>query len=274
MGCGERISPVLTRLMEARRVSADLRVSFSNAVDAANRAVMADTDAASIAFAHEAEQQTQVVRSELEQVDALLQGLGYSEEAELLKSFREAFAKYQTLDSEILTLAVENTNLKAQRLSFGPAHTAADAVRDALAAAGSRAAPKDQWHATALARQAVLAVREIEVLQAPHIAASEDAAMDELEKQMAAQEASARAALQELASLGGSALQPSVDSASAALSSFMTLNTQLVALSRRNSNVRSLALSLGQKRTLTAVCEGSLSALNARLAQRDFKATR
>jgi hypothetical protein len=54
----------------------------------------------------------------------------------------------------------------------------------------------------------------------------------------------------------------------------MAINAQLVALSRRNSNVRSLALSLGQKRTLAAMCEGSLRALNDRLTKRDFAATR
>jgi hypothetical protein len=54
----------------------------------------------------------------------------------------------------------------------------------------------------------------------------------------------------------------------------MQLNAQIVALSRRNTNVRSLALALGQKRTLTASCQQDLQALQDALAQRDFKATR
>jgi len=45
-------------------------------------------------------------------------------------------------------------------------------------------------------------------------------------------------------------------------------------LSRRNSNVRSLALSLGQKRTLTARCEETLGALQDALAKRGFGGTR
>ena len=54
----------------------------------------------------------------------------------------------------------------------------------------------------------------------------------------------------------------------------MGVNAQIVALSRRNTNVRSLALSLGQKRTLTAACEDSLRALEDALAKRGFTATR
>jgi hypothetical protein len=58
------------------------------------------------------------------------------------------------------------------------------------------------------------------------------------------------------------------------LDRFIGVNTQIVALSRRNSNVRSLAMSLGEKRMLTAACEDSLRALRDALAKRGFTATR
>jgi hypothetical protein len=273
-GCFDQSSPVLTRLTEARRLAAELLVRFTKAADAANRAVMADTDEASVAFAHEAEQESQSVQSDLGKLGGIVQSLHYSDEASLLKEFGDGFAKYRTLDREILELAVENTNLKAQRLSFGPAHQTANAFRDSLEAAVRMTPDKDRWRARALAGSAVLAVREIEVLQGPHIAASEDAVMNALEKQMATLEANARSALEELASLSKPEPQPGIDTARAALIHFMTINTQLVTLSRRNSNVRSLALSLGQKRTLTAACETTLRALNDRLAKRDFVASR
>ena len=48
----------------------------------------------------------------------------------------------------------------------------------------------------------------------------------------------------------------------------MTLNTQITALSRRNTNVRSLALSLDQKRAIVAKCEESLRGLRGALAKR------
>ena len=80
-----------------------------------------------------------------------------------LAQFREQLDRYRQVDSEILALAVENTNLKAQRLSFGPVHAAADELVSALDAAAA-AVPRDQrWQAQALAAHAELRVREIQV---------------------------------------------------------------------------------------------------------------
>jgi hypothetical protein len=58
------------------------------------------------------------------------------------------------------------------------------------------------------------------------------------------------------------------------LERFKANNTEIVALSRRNSNVRSLALSLGRKRTITAQCDDQLRALEDALAKHEFRATR
>ena len=59
---------VLTRLVEARRLTSDLHVAFTKAADAANRAVMADTDEASIDAADEARRANAAVERD---VDAL-----------------------------------------------------------------------------------------------------------------------------------------------------------------------------------------------------------
>lgn len=264
----------LQRLTEARRLSADLLVQFSKAGDAANRAVMADTDDASVAFAREAEQATQAVQKDTDALKPILSGLRYSNETRLLEEFASRFAQYRALDSSILELAVENTNLKAQRLSFGAAQEAADAFRDSLDAVAHTTPAADAWRVEALVATAIAAVREIQVLQAPHIAESDDAAMTRMEKRMAASEADARGALKMLASLIPPASRPQLVAATAALDRFMGLNAQVIALSRRNSNVRSLALSLGQKRMLSAACEDSLRALQDALGKHEFSATR
>jgi hypothetical protein len=52
--CGD-VNAALRQVTEAHRLAADLRVEFARAADAANRAVMADTDAASVTYAGEAE---------------------------------------------------------------------------------------------------------------------------------------------------------------------------------------------------------------------------
>jgi hypothetical protein len=273
-GCVTAPESALERLSEARRLAADLLVQLTKAADASNRAVMADTDEASVAFAREAEQATQAVQRGADALAPILPGLGYSNETRLLEEFGSRFAEYRALDHSILELAVENTNLKAQRISFGPAQESADAFRDSLEAVAPVDPAKDAWRVKALVATAVATVREIQVLQAPHIAEADEAAMTRMEKRMATSETAARSALGTLASLVQPASRPQLAAATAALDRFLALNAQIIALSRRNTNVRSLALSLGQKRTLTAACEDSLHALQDALAKREFTATR
>ena len=128
--------------------------------------------------------------------------------------------------------------------------------------------------ADALAATAVAAVREIQVLQAPHIAEADDAAMTRLEQQMAAAEAEARRALAALPPPGaGAAAGPQVASAARRARPVhgRERRRDCQALSRRNSDsVRSLALSLGQKRLLTAQCEEVLLALQRGVSEARF----
>jgi hypothetical protein len=268
--CGD-VNAALGQLSEARRLSADSLIEFTKAADAANRAVMADTDEVSLADAHEAEVAKQAVEKDIAGLQPILHALKYPDESRLLQEFVTRFNEYKTLDRRILDLAVENTNLKAQRLSFGPAEAAADAFRDSLEAL---VPAKDPWRVKALSATAVAAAREIQALQAPHIAAPDDASMASLEKRMAAAEAAARNALETLAPLVQPASRPHLAAAVTTLDHFMDLNGQIIALSRRNTNVRSLALSLDEKRKLTGPCEQALRALQAALGKRGYPAGR
>jgi hypothetical protein len=274
IGCTGPPETALERLIESRRLAADLLIQFTKAADASNRAVMADTDEASKAFAHEAEQATQAVDKDASTLAPILSGLGYADETRLLEEFKSRFAEYRALDRNVLELAVENTNLKAQRMSFGPSQEAADAFGDSLAGIAPVDPAKDTWRMKALSASAVAAVREIQVLQAPHIAEADDAAMTRLEQRMAAEEASARSALATLGTMTEPGSRQKLAEATAALDRFKDFNAQIIALSRRNTNVRSLALALGQKRTLSAACEDRLHAVQDALANRDFRATR
>jgi hypothetical protein len=234
---------------------------------------MAEADDAAAAFAREAGGSIDAVQRDADALAPLLEELAFAEESALLEKFRACLAEYRALDRTILELAVENSNLKAQRLSFGAVRQAADEFRDAVEAVQPRDAA-DAWHVRALAATALANVREIQALQAPHIAEPDDAPMAEIEKRMTASEAAARKALGELAGLASPASRPDLAAAVAALDRLMGLNAELIVLSRRNSEVRSLALSLNQKRTVTAECDTQLHALQAALEQRGFTGTR
>jgi hypothetical protein len=69
-------------------------------------------------------------------------------------------------------------------------------------------------------------------------------------------------------------VRPALSIALSALDRFKDFSRQIVALSRRNTNVRSLKLSLQNKPALTAACDDSLRALQDLLTKEDIKATR
>ena len=264
----------LTRLVEARRLVSETLVELTKSTDAGNQAVMADTDEASVSFARDAETAAMRVSQNVDTLTPLLGDLGYTDEKRLLDEFRSRYTEFRSLDRDILALAVENTNVKAQRLSFGAAFEAADAFQDALRAFAIAATGAQAAEVKELAATAVGALREIQALQAPHIAESDEAAMTRLEKRAADAESVARASLAKLQTLSKPAGVADLARATAALDRFAATNSEIVTLSRRNSNVRSLALSLGAKRTKSAACEDSLRALQDALSKRGFTGTK
>jgi hypothetical protein len=272
-GCAGELRTVIEQLMEARRLTAEALLQFAKASEAGNLAVMADSDEASAVATRDVEAATNAVERDATALSGLLTRLGYSEEMAILEEFRKRFVEFRDLDRVILELAALDTNLKAQRLSFGQAQEAADAIRGALARV-SAGSPGDKWQARALSAEVMASIREIQALQAPHIAEHDDTAMTRIEGRMTAAETSARQSLIALSKVAGPESGAGIGAATAALDRFVGVHAEVLTLSRRNSNVRALALSLGRKRTLAAACEERLRALQEALARRDIGPSR
>jgi hypothetical protein len=135
-------------------------------------------------------------------------------------------------------------------------------------------AVKERCHAEELVAKAVLAVREIQVLEAPHIAEPEDAEMTRMEGEMTRLESAARSALSELEPLVQAGPDSPLRAARSAFDRFSSTGAELVKLSRRNSNVRSLELALRVKPPLTQACDESLRALQDALAKEQSQPSR
>ena len=273
-GCDRRLDVVLIQQADAQKLAADMRIQLHRSTEAVQRAIMADTDEASAGFVGEAREATAALEADQRAIETIVAEIGTDEEKQLAKDAADAFAKLQELDRTLLPLAVENTNVKAQRLSFGPSREAGDALRDHLNRAAQAAPPKSALRAQLLAARVELGVREIQALQAPHIAEADDAVMTTLEKQMTDSESAARASLAELSKLLGSKAGSELGAAREQLDRFAQIQRELVTLSRENSDVRSLASALGEKRELTAACDAALTDLEHELAQHAFRATR
>jgi hypothetical protein len=271
-GCD--VDTPLKEIGDAQHLAADLSVQFAKALDASNLAVMAGTDEASKTYAGEARERTAAAQKDIEALRTILQRRDFADELKLLDEFRQRFDEYRTVDRNILDLAVENTNLKAQGLLFGASQEAVDALATSLAALQPGQDSKEGWQIKALAAGVLSSAREIQALQAPHIAEPDDEAMARIESRMTAAETAARRDLSTLKSHVRPAAAAHVTAATAALDRLIDVNRQIVHLSRRNSNVRSVALSLNQKRSIVSACEEKLQALRTALSKRGFVGTR
>jgi hypothetical protein len=269
VGCAGAPRTDLARLQNARQLSAESLLQFAKVAEAGNRVVMADNpDAAAIA-GKDLNVATEAVTRNTAVLADDLKELSYSREAALLEEFQKQFADFRALDREITALAELDTNLKAQRLSFGAAQEAADALRDSFANVVQKS-PSDDWRIRALASEVLSSVREVQALQAPHIAESDDAIMNRLEERVGRARSSAQKTLAGLANVARAQSKAAVQDAASAFDRFFTVHDEIIKLSRRNSNVRALALALGRRRTLAAVCEEHLRAVQEELAKRDI----
>jgi hypothetical protein len=251
-----------------------MRRDLLAAAEAEKSAVMAETDEASQAFAEQSLQASQRVEEARRALAPLL--AGKHQEAHLFQTFSRCWDTLQEIDREVLSLAVQNTNLKALRLSFVPTAAAMQSMEDALThLMDVTSASPDAVRITRLAAKAVIGALNIYTLHAPHIAESAVTRMEEMEAVMHSLDAQVTDALQNLQALVAEPGTPFLEAAWASYKDFQHLNTAIVALSRQNSNVRSYALSLGQKRKTTAQCQEGLAVLQETVQQRmRYTATR
>jgi hypothetical protein len=90
--------------------------------------------------------------------------------------------------------------------------------------------------------------------------------MDEMEALMDKDDRQVRVGLDGLAAQPDLRADSDVASARAGYARFSELRTQILALSRQNTNVRSLAISLDQKRKAMFMCQDALHALQQQIA--------
>jgi len=268
-------SPVfLTTVRKSQLVSA-MRVNLHAAVEAEKSAVLAETDEASQELADEARRSLAAVDTGLKELESLIARAGGAEENDLFRNFLQSWEVFKQIDAELLPLAVQNTNLKAQRLSFGPGADAAARLEAALGSLVEAQATRDRGREVARwAFRAAMAAGRIQALQAPHIAESRDERMDEIEATMESCHRQLVEALIRLEEVVDAGSRAELAEARAAADALWQVNLEIIPLSRQNTNVRSLALSLGRKRVVTAQCEDLLAALQEVVDRPTFRATR
>ena len=259
-------NPAAQLAFKARRVELvdRMRVALATASEAEKSAVMAITDEDSQTYADQARAAAAAAEQSRRELENLQESGGTRNEKEILTQFSKAFAEFQRIDNDLLSLAVKNTNLKAYSLAFGPSAAAIKEMDAALArvvAAHGSSASADDLKVVQLADGARLAALRLLALLPPHIAEESDQKMDEMEAVMAKEDQTVRRNLESLSALPGLSGNPDLTAATACYARFAELKTQILKLSRENTNVRSLTLSLSQKRKVMLICQDALAAL-------------
>jgi hypothetical protein len=257
--------PAAQLAFRARRVDLVERIQFdlASASEAEKSAVLAITDRDSQTFADQARAASAKVEQERGELEEVIAAGGPQGERDLLAQFTAGFKELLHIDDELLALAVKNTNVKAYGLAFGPAATAIAEMNAALTRlVAADADSPGARSAMLLAFGAETSALRIQTLLPPHIAEENDKKMDDLEALMAAEDTQVRKSLDGLAALPRFAKDPALASATARYAELGELRTKILALSRENTNVRSLSISLNEKRKVMLVCQDALNALH------------
>ena len=257
-------SPAEQLVFKAKRVDlvARMRLTLASASESEKSAVLAVTDQDSQAFVDQARAATAEVERERKELGELLAAGGTQGEKDLLAKFSKVFTDLQHIDNDLLGLAVKNTNIKAYSLAFGPAADALKEMDTVLSRLVAKSAGSPEaGNVALLAFGAQTAALRIQTLLAPHIAEESDKKMDELETVMAKEDQQVRKDLDGLASLQKLYGDPDLKAAISDYARFSEVRGRIIVFSRENTNVRSLAMSLGQKRKVLFQCQDVLSVL-------------
>jgi hypothetical protein len=243
-----------------------MRINLLKSVEMEKSAVMAISDQESEVFAKQSLKAANDTEHDLHELSSMAEA---EEERRLVQEFFGCWKDFREIDKMLLDFAVQNTNLKASGLSYT---RCADSVRRfEVSITNLTEIYPENIRIAKLVYQAIMSALKIHNLQAPHINAANDEQMDDIESLMISEADQIRNSLNDLSGITDMRGRSSLNDANTAFTEFMTVNTEVVKLSRQNSNIRSLELSLGKKRNVAAHCEEILGLMQEKLRVKPFR---
>jgi hypothetical protein len=269
------LKDALGNITQTNQVLSEMKVNLLQSAAAEKNAILADTDEASKAFADQSLQAAAAVNEARLKLRQLARESGISEEIRQVDEFDSCWTELQKIDHVLLGLAVQNTNIKAARLSYTKANQAMERFEKALGKLMEVSlSDPEKIRIVQLACQALFAGHRVLGLQLPHILASSDEKMDEIEADMRRAAEQVNGSLGALDDLVNEKSKAPLAEAEKAFREFEEVNAEVIELSRQNTNIKSIELSVGKKRMATAQCEQILGALQETVRSRTFKATK
>jgi hypothetical protein len=241
-----------------------MRIHLLETIEAEKNAVMAITDEESISFASQARQAADRVESGRKEIEAVIQQgkFPFPRETEMMNEFNSCWSRYKQMDETVLDLAVQNTNLKAQRISATQDAQALEHFEESLKALIDRNMHRGQCNKTVtLSYEALTATLKVFALHKPHIEEAEDPEMDKIEQRIQSYDEAVRKNLGALHGIPNLSNDKDLNNAKTAYERFMNLTGEILKLSRMNTNIKSVDLSLGKIRLISLQCQEILANL-------------
>ncbi|MGZ8238041.1 MAG: MCP four helix bundle domain-containing protein [Methylobacter sp.] len=250
--------------MKFRKVEllSTMRIHLLEAIEAEKNAVLAITDEASEAFAAQARHAADGVESSRKEIEFIILQEKFPRETEMINEFNLCWSQYRKLDETILDLAIQNTNLKAQRISATQGAQELEHFEESLNRLIHQNTLGSQCNEVVmLSYEALTASLKVFALHKPHIEETDDQEMDKIEQRIKSYDESARKALGALRSIADLRDDEDQKNAETAYDRFMNLTGEVLRLSRINTNIKSTDLSLGKIRLISLQCKEILANL-------------
>ena len=241
-----------------------LRLALAATSEAQNSAVMATREHDSKSFIEEAHVENAAFDRGRMKLSNLVKQRGAENEVGLIEKVDQTFREFQRIDNQLLDLAIQNSNRKAYDLAFGPARKALQEFDEELLhliAEQGNSVSERNFQVLNLANDARIRGLRIQLLLLPHIAESSDQKMDELEAQMAEEDQVIRQNLELLTKLLSHGDSTGIAKITSRYYEFEETRTRIINLSRENTDIRSVAIALNEKRKAMLACEDALAAL-------------
>ena len=270
----ENFNPFETKFIKIDLLST-MRIHLLEAIEAEKNSVLSITDEGSEEFAVQGRQAADGVEKSRKEIESIIQHGKLKQEIEMINEFNSCWSQFRKLDETILDLAIQNTNLKAQKISAMQCAHEMELFEASLNRLIQRNTKDGQCNkAVMLSYEALRASLNIFVLHKPHIEEEDDQKMDKIEQRIRSYDQSARKALGALHRIASSSDNEDLKNAETAYERFMNQTTVVLKLSRMNTNIKSAELSLGKIRLISSQCQEIIDNLKETVQVQEFKGTR
>ncbi len=255
--CGR---PALLRQVEKLELVNNIQHRLLESVEAEKSAVLAMTDEESAEFAARSKRSSEEIGHSMTRLAELINADARRDEVEKLAAFAAKWDELKAIDARLLDLAVANTNLKAAHLLVQEGSVAFDRFITSVDA--MMLACTDVAVVRSLATAAT-AIARIQSLLLVHIPEASDAEMTTLEARIRRLGETVDAALREAGPSVPSPAAGAVADGTQAWAEYQRVAAEVIRLSRLNTNVKSVDVSIHEKRTATRACLDALGDLRS-----------